>query len=81
MLIPHIPKKPNLPLRHKHSHTKRMNRRIPKPLIIKPSSLIQPIEIHFIRLSPEEVQISNLKIGEELAIVVITAVVGVEQPI
>lgn len=81
MLIPDIPKEPNLALGHKHGHTKRMNRRITEPLIIKPAPPIQPLEILFIRLTPKKAQITDLEIAKELAVVVVTAVVLVQKPV
>lgn len=62
MLIPHIPKEPDLLFGHKHRHTKRVHRRISKPLIIKPTGTIQPVEIRFILLTPPEVQGADLEI-------------------
>lgn len=81
MLITDISEKPNLTLRHKHRHAQRMDRRISKPLVIKASSPVQPIEVFFICHAAEEIQIPDLEVGEELAVVVVAAVVGVKQPI
>ena len=81
MLIPHIPEEPNLPLRHEHRHAKRMNRRISEPLVVKSTPAIQPLEILLVRLSPEEVEGSDLEIGKELAIIIIARIVVVEQPV
>ena len=44
-----------------------MHRRIPPPLIEKPSSPIQMIKIILIRLTPPERHIRNLKIAPEMA--------------
>ena len=54
MLIPHIPEEPDLALRHKHSHTKRMYRRVSKPFVVEPAAAIQPLEVLFIRFTTEE---------------------------
>lgn len=81
MLVSDISKEPYLALGHEHGHTQSMYRSISKSLIVKASSSIQPVKVSFIRFAAEEVQISNLKVGEELAIVVISAIVGVKQPV
>jgi len=81
MLIPHVPKKPDLALRHKHGHTKRMYRRISKPLIVEPSASIQPLEVLLIGFTTEEAQIADFEIREELTVVVVAAVERVKQPV
>ena len=80
MLIPDIPKKPSPPFRRKHSHAEGMDRRIAKPLIVEPALPIQKLEILLISLSSKEVQVSDLEIAEELAVVVDGARGGVEEP-
>ena len=57
-----------------------MNRGIPKPLIIEPSPTIQPIEILLIRLAPEKVEVADLKVAEELTVIVVVGIGWVEQP-
>ena len=55
--------------------------RISKSLVVEASSPIQPIKVSFIRLTAKEIKVSNFEIREELAIVIVPAVVGVEQPV
>ena len=55
--------------------------RISKPLVVEASSAIQPIKVSFIRLAAKEIEVSNFEIREKLAIVIVSAVVGVEQPV
>ena len=81
VLIAHVPKEPDLTLRHKHSNAQRMNRRVSKSLIIEPAAPVQPLEVFFVRFTPEEVQIPNLEIGEELAVIIVATVVGVQKPV
>lgn len=81
MLVSNISEEPYLALRHEHSYTQSMYRRISKSLIVESSSSIQPVKVSFIRFAAEEVQVPNLEVGEELAIVVVSAIVGIKQPI
>ena len=81
MLVADIPKEPYLAFRYKHGHAERMNRCIPESLIVKSSTAIEPFEILLVRLPTEEIQISNLEVREELAVVVVAAIVGIEEPV
>ena len=81
MLVSNIPKEPYLVLRHEHGHTQSMYRRISKSLVVEASPSIQPVKVSFVRFTAEEVQVPNLEIREELAVVVVSAVVGVKQPV
>ena len=81
MLVSNISEEPYLALRHEHSHTQSMYGRISKSLIVEASSSIQPVKISFIGFAAEEVQVPNLEIGEKLAVVVVSAIMGVKQPI
>ena len=81
MLISDISKEPYFALRHEHGHTQSMYWRISKSFVVEASSSIQPIKVSFICLAAKEVKVSNLKVREELAIVVVSAVVGVKQPV
>ena len=81
MLVPNISKEPNLALRDKHGHAQCMNGSIPESLVIEASSPIQPVKVFLIGNSSEEVQVANFKIREELAIVVISAIMRIEKPV
>lgn len=81
MLVSNIPKEPYLAFRHKHSHTQSVYRCISKSLVVEAPSSIQPVKISFVRFSAEEIQVPNLKVREELAIVVVSTIVGVKQPV
>ena len=81
MLVSYIPKEPYLVLRHKHGHAQSVYWRISKSLVVEASSSVQPIKVSFIRLTAKEVKVTNLEIREELAIIIVSAVVGVEQPV
>jgi hypothetical protein len=81
VLVSDIPKEPDLRFRNKHRNTQCMNRRISKSLIVETSTSVQPVKILLIGLPTEETQIADFEIGEELAIVVVTAVVRIEQPV
>lgn len=81
MLVSNIPKEPNLALRYEHSHTQSVYRRISKSLVVEASPSIQPVKVSFIRFAAEEVQVTNLEVGEELAIVVVSTIVGIKQPV
>ena len=81
MLVSDISKEPYLALGYEHGHTQSMYRSVSKSLIIEASSSVQPVKVFLIRFAAEEVQVPNLEVREELAIVVISAIVGVKQPV
>lgn len=58
-----------------------MNWCVPKSLVEEPPSSIQPLEILLIRFTAEEVQVADLEVAEELAVVIVAAVLRVEQPV
>ena len=55
MLVSYVSEKPDLVLRHKHSHAERMDWRIPKSLIEESPSPVQPLKVFLIGLTPEVV--------------------------
>ena len=81
MLVSDISEKPYLAFRHEHGNTQSMYRRITKSLVVKATSSVKPIKVSLIRFAAEEIETSNLEIREELAVVVVSAVVGIEQPV
>lgn len=81
VLVSNISEEPYLALRYEHGHTQSMYRRISKSLVVEAASSIQPVKVSFIRFAAEEVQIPNLEVREELAVVVVSAIVGVKQPV
>lgn len=81
MLIPDISEEPNLAFWHKHRYAQSMDRSVAKPLIIEATPSIQPVEVFFIGYPSEEIEIADLKVRKELAVVVVAAIVGVEQPV
>ena len=81
MLIADVPEEPDLTLGNKHGHTQRVNRRITKSLIVEPSSPIQPVKVLLIGWLSEKFQATDLKVREELAVVVIAGIVRVQEPV
>lgn len=81
MLVSNIPEEPYLALRHEHSHTQGMYRRISKSLVIEASSSIQPVKVSFISIAAEEVQVPDFEVGEKLAVVVVSTIMGIKQPV
>ena len=81
VLIADISEVPHLSFRKKHSHTQGMYGCIPESLIEEAAAAVQPVEVLFVRLGPKEVQITNLEIREELAIIVVSTIVSIKQPI
>lgn len=81
VLVSHISKVPDLVLGHEHSHTERVYRGISESLVVEAASSVQPFEVLLVCLASEEAQITDLEITEELAVVVVIAVEGIEQPI
>ena len=79
MLIPYISEKMHLLPPRKHRHTKRMDRRIPIPLIVEPTSPVQPLEIRLVRLPLEKLEAADLEIAEELTVIVAHPLVLVNQ--
>ena len=78
MLVANVPEEPDLAFRHKHCHTKCMYGSVSESLVVKATSSIQPVKVLLISLATEEVQVANLEIREELAIVVVSAVMRIE---
>ena len=81
MLISYIPEEPYFALRHEHGNTQSMYWRISKSFIVEASTSIQPIEVSLIRLAAEKIKVTDLKVREELAVIVVSAIVGVKQPV
>ncbi len=80
MLVSDISKEPDLPLGHKHGDAERVDGRISEPLVVKASTPIEPVKVALVGFAPEEAQITNLKVGKELTVVVVTSVARVQQP-
>ena len=58
-----------------------MDRRVAKALVEEPAAAIQELEIRLVRLGAEEIQVAELEVAEELAVVVaVVALLGVEEP-
>lgn len=51
----------------KETNTKRMNRRIAPTLVEETTSSVQVLEVGLILLTAEEVHVTNLKVGPEVA--------------
>jgi len=81
MLVSDISKEPDLAFRHEHGHAQSMNWRITESFIVEPASTIKPLEVFLVRFAPEEPQITNLEVREELAIIVVTPVEWIKQPV
>lgn len=79
MLIAYILEKPYLLPRREHGHTKGMDGRVAEPFIVEPAPLIQVFKVLVVRFGAEEVEVADLKVGEELAVVVF-ACSGVDEP-
>ena len=81
MLIPDIPEEPDLALGHEHGHTQGMDRRIAKSFIVEAPASVQPVKVLFIRFASKEVEAADLEVGEELTVVIVTAIARVQQPV
>ena len=81
MLISDIPKEPDLSLGHKHRDAERMDRCIAEALVVEPTAFVEPVKVSLVGFSPEEVQRADFEVGEELAVVVVAAVVRIEKPV
>lgn len=80
MLIPNISKEPDLALRCEHSHAQSVHWRIPKAFVVETASFVQPVEVGFVSFATPEVEGADFEVGEELAVVVLVAVGGFEEP-
>ena len=81
VLVANIPEEPHLIPTRKQCETQRMDRRITISFIEEAPTLVQMLEIPSIPLAPPERQTPDLKIAEELAIIVLHAIIWVKQPI
>jgi len=84
MLIPNIAKIPHLVLAAREQRDRqRVDRRIAEALVVEPTHVraVEVPEVRGIRLGAEEIQVSDLEVREELAVVVFAAVARfVHQP-
>ncbi len=81
MLVSNVAEEPNLLLRRKHGHAECVDRSVTKAFVVEATAAVEPAEIALVGLASEEAQISNLKVREELAVIVVTAAVLVQQPL
>ena len=78
MLVANVPEEPYFAFRHKHCDTKCMYWSVSKSFVVEASSSIQPVKVLLVSLATEEVQRADLKVREELAIIVVSAVMRIE---
>ncbi len=81
MLIADISEEPDLIFGYKHGNTQSMNRGIPKSFIVEAAAPIQPVKVFFVCLAAKVIEIADLEVGEELAVVVVSAVTSIQQPV
>ena len=53
---------------------------VTESLVVESTMLVKPIEVSLVRFRPEETQISDFEVAEELTVVVVVASLGIEQP-
>ena len=81
MLVPNVSEEPDFALRHKHGHAERVDGRVSEALVVEAAAAVEPLEVFLVGLATEEAEISDFEVGEELAVVVVPSVEGVEEPI
>lgn len=81
VLVTNVPEEPDLVLGDEHGDAEGVDRGVSKALVIEATASVEPIEILLVGLAAEEVEVADLEVGEELAVVVITVVARVEQPV
>lgn len=81
MLVSNISEEPSLVLWDKHCHAQRMYWSVAESFIVEASTSIQPVKVLLICLASEKIQITDLEIRKELAIVVVAAVARIQKPI
>ena len=57
-----------------------MHRSITIALVVESTRFVEPVEVGFVCFAPPEVQGPDLEVGEELAVVVLVVVAGIEEP-
>jgi len=80
MLIADVAKIPHLvSAAREHGHGQRVDGRIAEPLVVEAGDVraVEVREVRRVGLGAEEVQVADLEVGEELAVVVLAAVAGV----
>lgn len=80
VLVPNVAEEPDLALGREHCHAQRVHGSVAISLVVEPAALVQILEIPLVGLAPEESQRPDLKVGEELTVVVFESVGPVEQP-
>ena len=83
MLVANVAEPPLAVLRQEHGNAEGMDGRVTEPFIEEATAAVEPVEIRLVAVGAEEIQGSDLEVGEELAVIVVTAssAVGVKQPI
>ena len=79
MLVADIPEKPRLRFRQEHRGRKRVDGRVAETFVVEPAQGVEVLEVFLVGLAAEEVQVADLEVAEELAVVVVACVV--EQPV
>jgi len=71
ILTPDISQEPHLPLGQEHGRAERTHGRIPRELVEEPPAAVQPLKVPPVLLPAEEVQVPDLDVRRELALVVV----------
>ena len=80
MLVTNVSEEPRISLGREHGRSQCVDGGVTESLVVEPTMLVEPIEVFLVLFRPEETQISNLEVAEELAIVVLGTRLGIEQP-
>lgn len=78
VLVAYVPEVPDLALGDEHGDAEGVDGRVAKALVVETTASVQPVEVFLISFAAEEAQVADFEIGEELAVVVIAAVVWVQ---
>lgn len=64
-----------------HRNAERVDGSISESFVVEAAAAIQPFKVLLVRFPSEEVEITNLEVGEKLAVVVISTVARIQEPL
>lgn len=81
VLVANVLEVPDLALGDEHGDAEGVDGCVAEALVVEPAAAIEPLEVFLVCLAAEEAEVADLEVGEELAVVVVAAIVRIQQPI